>query len=163
MGFGSNVGDGVANFLAMMSELKARGRPVLRHSSLYRSEPWGGAEGGDFTNAVIEMECVGTPHGLLADLLAVERTLGRVRTGVYSPRTCDLDLLLWGDERVESTDLIVPHPRLAERRFVLIPLAELAAGIVHPLLNHRISELLSECPDPLKVWRLTDPRIERSL
>jgi 2-amino-4-hydroxy-6-hydroxymethyldihydropteridine diphosphokinase len=124
---------------------------LRRESALYETEPWGGAEGGDFLNAVWEIERHGSPRDLLHDALDVERMLGRTRGAKPTARTCDLDVLLWGDEQWQQPDLVVPHPRLAERRFVLIPLCELIPDALHPVLKLAMCELLERCSDPLKV------------
>src|SRR5262249_40862114 len=98
---------------------------VAAVSSAYESAPWGPVEQPPYLNAAAALETTLGPHELLGVLLAVEADLGRVRDVRWGPRTCDLDLLLYGDERIQTDDLVVPHPRLAERRFVLDPLLEL--------------------------------------
>ena len=130
-----------------------RGWNLLRTSSLYETAPWGGAEGGDFLNAVWEIERRGSARELLNDALDIERTLGRTRCETPAARTCDLDILLWGEEQLQLPDLIVPHPRLAARRFVLVPLCELVPDGLHPVLNVTLRELLARCPDSLRVRR----------
>jgi 2-amino-4-hydroxy-6-hydroxymethyldihydropteridine diphosphokinase len=152
VGFGSNLGAGAVNFAAAVRELVARGFEILRQSPLYLSEPWGGAEGGNYTNAVLEIRRRGTPHDFLVELLAVETVLGRTREYLYAPRRCDLDLLFWNSATVNEPDLVVPHPRLAERNFVLIPLCDLIPDAVHPVLGRTLAELLAASPDPLAVW-----------
>ncbi len=102
----SNLGSGPANFTAAMSALQDRGYEALRSSLLYASEPWGGAEGGVFTNAVVELRRRGTARELLRDLLAVETALGRTRERPYAPRRCDLDLLFWNGDRIAEPDLL---------------------------------------------------------
>jgi 2-amino-4-hydroxy-6-hydroxymethyldihydropteridine diphosphokinase len=136
--------------------LRDRGWTLRRESSLYETEPWGGAEGGDFLNSVWEVDKRGAARDLLRDVLDVERMLGRTRSEKATARTCDLDVLLWGDEQWQQPDFVVPHPRLAERRFVLIPLCELVPDARHPVLNLTIHELLERCSDPLRV-RLYTP------
>jgi 2-amino-4-hydroxy-6-hydroxymethyldihydropteridine diphosphokinase len=99
---------------------------VAAVSSAYESAPWGPVEQPPFLNAVVRLETALPPSPLLGVLLDVEARLGRVRAVRWGPRTCDLDLLLYGDETVDTPELQVPHPRLADRRFVLDPLLELA-------------------------------------
>jgi 2-amino-4-hydroxy-6-hydroxymethyldihydropteridine diphosphokinase len=121
VGLGSNLGDREALIRQAASLLGAR-----RLSTIIETEPWGYEDQPRFLNAVAELQTRLAAHELLEELLEVERTLGRERTGPrYGPRTVDLDLLLYGDETIEEPGLVVPHPRLAERRFVLEPLAEL--------------------------------------
>ena len=121
VGLGSNLGDREALIRQAASLLGAR-----RLSTIIETEPWGYEDQPRFLNAVAELQTRLAARELLEELLEVERTLGRERTGLrYGPRTVDLDLLLYGDETIEEPGLVVPHPRLAERRFVLEPLAEL--------------------------------------
>jgi 2-amino-4-hydroxy-6-hydroxymethyldihydropteridine diphosphokinase len=119
---GSNLGDREALIRRAAGLIGAR-----RLSTLRETEPWGYADQPMFLNAVAELDTDLTADALLGRLLEVERELGRVRTAErYGPRTIDLDLLLYGDERIDEPGLVVPHPRLQERLFVLEPLAELA-------------------------------------
>jgi len=121
VGLGSNLGDREALIRQAASLLGAR-----RLSTIIETEPWGYEDQPRFLNAVAELQTRLAARELLEELLEVERTLGRERTGPrYGPRTVDLDLLLYGDETIEEPGLVVPHPRLTERRFVLEPLAEL--------------------------------------
>jgi 2-amino-4-hydroxy-6-hydroxymethyldihydropteridine diphosphokinase len=154
VGFGSNVGDGAAHFAAARKELTARGLRVRRPSPLYETEPWGGAPGGDFTNAVLEIERSGEAREFFRALQSVEFALGRSRHERNAPRTCDLDLLLWGSDAMDSPELVVPHPHLAQRRFVLVPLCDLIPDGLHPRFKRTFRELLDACPDPLRVKRV---------
>ncbi len=147
VGFGANLGDRVHIFYDAQALIEQRGYSILRTSSLYDSEPWGGAEGGEFINAVYEIERRNTPEQLLRDLLAVETDLGRRRRRKNEARTCDLDLLLWADEIIDYAELKIPHPRIPERKFVLYPLCELIAQRLHPVLNRSFEELLLACRD----------------
>ncbi|MCX6601753.1 MAG: 2-amino-4-hydroxy-6-hydroxymethyldihydropteridine diphosphokinase [bacterium] len=157
VGFGSNLGDGRELFAAALSELTGRGLRVLRCSALYETQPWGGAPGGDYTNAVLEVERAGEVREFLRVLQSVEVALGRTRREPNAPRTCDLDLLLWGSDTMDSPELVVPHPRLGERRFVLLPLCDLIPDGVHPRFNRTFRELLRVCPDSLRVRRIGAP------
>jgi 2-amino-4-hydroxy-6-hydroxymethyldihydropteridine diphosphokinase len=128
VGLGSNLGDREATIRKAASLLGPH-----RLSPIVETEPWGYADQPRFLNAVAELETGLTPRELLDRLLEIERELGRVREGPrYGPRTIDLDLLLYGDEVVDEPGLTVPHPRLAERLFVLEPLFALDAGIFVP-------------------------------
>ena len=128
VGLGSNLGDREGTIRAAAERLGPH-----RLSPIVETEPWGYADQPRFLNAVAELETDLTPRGLLDRLLAIERELGRVRAGPrYGPRTIDLDLLLYGDETVDEPGLTVPHPRLAERLFVLEPLFGLDPGLFVP-------------------------------
>ena len=128
VGLGANLGDREATIRRAATLLGAS-----RLSPILETEPWGYADQPKFLNAVAEVETDIGPRRLLDRLLEIERELGRVREGPrYGPRTIDLDLLLYGEEVVEEPGLTVPHPRLAERLFVLQPLASLDAGLFVP-------------------------------
>ena len=138
VGLGSNLGDREA----LIREAAAR-IGATRLSPIVETEPWGYADQPRFLNAVAELETELPPRELLGLLLEVERRLGRVRAGQrYGPRTIDLDLLLYGEERLQEPDLEVPHPRLHERLFVLEPLAELDPGLEIPGIG-TVSEALA--------------------
>jgi len=134
VGLGANLGDPVAQIRSALRDLDAiAATRLVRASSLYRSAPWGGVEQPPFVNAVAQVETGLTPHELLDALLAIERRHGRIRDGSrWGPRTLDLDLLVHGSHRVDDDDLVLPHPRLAERAFVLVPLAEIAPDLEVP-------------------------------
>ncbi len=128
VGLGANLGDREATIRRALELVGA-----TRVSTLLETEPWGYADQPRFLNAVAELE-TGEPPGVLLDrLLEIERALGRTREGPrYGPRAIDLDLLLYGDEELAEPGLVVPHPRLQERAFVLEPLAELCPDLVVP-------------------------------
>ena len=131
---GANLGDRERSLRRAIELLSAReGIRVARVSSLRETEPWGPVEQPSFLNAAAELETSLEPRALLDALLAVERSLGRVREGArYGPRTIDLDVLVYGDAVVSEPGLVLPHPRLHERRFALEPLAELDPDLVVP-------------------------------
>jgi 2-amino-4-hydroxy-6-hydroxymethyldihydropteridine diphosphokinase len=152
---GSNVGDRAATLERAVEEMSRAGLRVLRRSSLYATQPVGGPPQAWFLNAVVEAETDWMPLRLLHALQRIERALGRRRTVIRGPRTLDLDVLFYGGSVIHSRELEVPHPRLAQRRFVLAPLAELAPTLSHPLLHKTIAELLAETADSSQVrrWR----------
>ena len=131
------------------------GLDVIRLSSIYETEPIDYEEQPPFLNMVAELEgsTVPKPEQLLARLLRIEYALGRTRDLPKGPRTIDLDLLICKDERLDTEFLTLPHPRLAARRFVLVPLAELVPNLVHPVLGKRVSELLAQTVDRSNVVR----------
>jgi 2-amino-4-hydroxy-6-hydroxymethyldihydropteridine diphosphokinase len=139
VGLGSNLGDR----RALLDSALAALRP-LRVSRVLETEPWGRGDQPAFLNAVAEIETDEAPDALLARLLDVEARHGRVRRERWGPRTLDLDLLLYGDRVVSAPGLEVPHPRLAERRFVLEGLAELCPDVEIPGLGRTVRALLAE-------------------
>ena len=142
VGLGSNLGDRAATLAAALAELAP-----LRVSTVAETAPWGLAGQPPFLNAVAELETDLEPGALLARLLDLERRAGRVRGPErWGPRTLDLDLLLYGDRVVDTGALSVPHPRLAERRFVLEGLAELCPARPVPGLGRTVAQLLEACP-----------------
>jgi 2-amino-4-hydroxy-6-hydroxymethyldihydropteridine diphosphokinase len=145
---GSNLGDRAEALSAAIDRVGRLGRVVAR-SSVYETEPVGHRDQPAFLNAVLALETNLEPLPLLHALLAIERELGRDRSkGVRSgPRTLDLDLLLMGDTIVAGEELMLPHPALAQRRFVLAPLAEIVPQLRHPQSDQTMAELLAELPD----------------
>jgi 2-amino-4-hydroxy-6-hydroxymethyldihydropteridine diphosphokinase len=152
---GSNVGDRAATLQRAVDAMNANGIRVVRRSALYLTEPVEAPPQAWFLNAVVEAETRWMPRQLLKTLAAIERDFGRQRTVPRGPRTLDLDLLLFGTSVIDTPELQIPHPRLAERRFVLVPLAELAPALRHPTLGRSISELLAATPDrsEVRLWR----------
>lgn len=161
LGLGANQGSPRAQLEAALELLARDGRVrVLGLSGWYRTAPVGGPPGQpDFVNAVARLATVLEPHALLARLLAVERALGRDRAAEvrHGPRPVDLDLLLYGNLRLASRELVVPHPRLWQRAFVLVPLAELAPDLVPPGSELCVRELCAAL-DCTGVRPLEEPR-----
>ncbi len=145
---GSNLGNRAEALSSSVGHLRRFGR-VVAQSSLYETDPVGYHEQPAFLNAVVALETQLEPLPLLRGLLAIERELGRDRSlgPVKGPRTLDLDLLLMGDWIVAGEELSLPHPALAQRRFVLTPLAEIAPHLRHPGTHQTIAELLAQLPD----------------
>jgi len=156
IGLGANLGDRMATLREAVRRLTGLGRLIVV-SSLYDTAPVGYLEQPPFLNAVVALETELTPLVLLRELLAIERDLGRTRTFRNAPRTLDLDLLLIDDIMLESAELTLPHPRLHERAFVLVPLAEIAPGAWHARLNIFAADLLRGLTDQGGVHRLAAP------
>ncbi len=148
LGIGSNRGDPVRNCAAAWRYISAiEGITVLKRSSLYRTQPVGVVEQDWFVNGVIEVRTALSPRSLLGFLLDVEDVMGRVRTVRWGPRLIDIDILLYGQVIVDETELVVPHPRLHTRRFVLVPLSEIAPHAVHPVFGLSVRGLVERLDD----------------
>ena len=156
IGIGSNLGDRKANALEAVERVsKLPQTRVVRASSLYESEPLGDAKTW-FVNSVIEIETEFPPEQLLRKLKAIEEAMGRkrVKGKRWGSRIIDLDILLCDQEMVDKRSLKVPHPEMHKRRFVLLPLAELAPQVVHPQLKQTVSALLAHVKDDKRVMLL---------
>lgn len=159
IGIGSNLGDRAGNYREAITRIaEIPDVRIVRQSSIYETDPLGDLK-GTFLNGVIEVESEIVADVLMRKLLAIERVMGRKRVrgakassrGKYRPRVIDLDLLFFNKETVNTRTLVVPHPRLHERKFVLAPMSELAPTLIHPKLNQSISEMLSHLKSPLRV------------
>jgi 2-amino-4-hydroxy-6-hydroxymethyldihydropteridine diphosphokinase len=153
---GSNLGDRAGNLLLGIRGMLDANLEVIRLSQIYETEPVETFAQPAFLNMVAELRgnTLPRPEELMARLLRIEYALGRTREAAMAPRTIDLDLLLLGNETSDTQFLTLPHPRLHQRRFVLVPLNELAPKFIHPKLNKTISELLQELDDhsQVKSW-----------
>lgn len=144
IGLGSNQGDKSANLSAALEKMAEQNIRLLQASSCIETEPWGGVEQDPFLNQVVEVETWLNPEDLMQTLLAIEEDLGRVREVKWGPRVIDLDILYIGKQEIFSPDLIVPHPYVAERAFVLQSLLEIAPHFVDPVQKKSIRKLWSE-------------------
>jgi 2-amino-4-hydroxy-6-hydroxymethyldihydropteridine diphosphokinase len=155
LGLGSNLGDRAGLLAAAIAGLReTKGISVRAVSPLYETDPIGPPPQGPYLNAAVQVATTLAPRELLETLLALETRAGRVRSGVRdSPRTLDLDLLLYGDRVVDEPGLVVPHPRLHERAFVLEPLCDLAPDFVHPTRGETLASLARRVRDPAAVRR----------
>ena len=142
IGLGSNLGDREVN-LNKAIQLISQGLPVLATSSLYQTVPEGYGNQPDFLNSVAHVDTDATAGELLKILGGIEMLMGRERAFTNAPRTIDLDLLFFGEAIINQPDLEVPHPRLHQRAFVLVPMAEIAPDFVHPVLHKSMKELLA--------------------
>ena len=155
VGMGSNLGDRAGYLLLAVRGMLDAGLDVTRLSSVYETAPVDNVDQPPFLNLVAELHgpTLPAPEQTLARLLRIEYALGRTRTKPNAPRTIDLDLLLFKDERASTEFLTLPHPRLHLRRFVLVPLNELVPNLVHPALSKPVHELLEKTPDKSEVVR----------
>ncbi len=133
IGLGSNLGHKQENLAeARLLLEQVPGITIIKASSLYQTLPWGNVEQEDFINQVLEAESEINAFQLLERLQEIEIKLGRLRNGMWGPRTIDLDILLFGEERIREKNLIIPHPHMLERLFVLVPLAEISPELIFP-------------------------------
>jgi 2-amino-4-hydroxy-6-hydroxymethyldihydropteridine diphosphokinase len=146
LGLGSNLGDRDASLRAALEGL-APAYQIERASSIYETAPQLVAEQPMYHNLVCAGYTALAPHDLLRFLKALEARLGRRPTYRYGPREIDLDILLYGDQIISTPDLTIPHPRMVERAFVLVPLAEIAPDLVHPVLQRSIRDLAAQVSD----------------
>lgn len=157
VGLGSNLGDRASNLLLAVRGLMEASFTVCKLSAIYETAPFGvenPQEHAAYLNMVAEIHVTNiSPSQMLARMLRIEYLLGRREKNLNKPRTVDLDLLLYGDHQCQTEFLTVPHPRMHERRFVLIPLAELAPHTVHPVLNKSVQDILQSCTDNSAVKR----------
>jgi 2-amino-4-hydroxy-6-hydroxymethyldihydropteridine diphosphokinase len=154
LGLGSNLGDRAKNLDEVKIRIETSIGKIVAASSVYQAEPWGFKSEDDFLNMAICVETNLNPSGLLGRILMIESQMGRVRSGdQFSSRGIDIDILLYENEIIDLAALKIPHPRMHERKFVLVPLCEIGSEVVHPVMNQTIESLLKSCTDSSKVIR----------
>ena len=152
IGIGTNVGDRKKHIEQAMRLLENPPNvKIIKSSALYVTEPIGYVGQDWFLNCVVEITTTIPPHELLYHCQAIEEQMGRTRTMMWGPRTIDLDILLYNDECIADDALVIPHPNMHKRRFVLVPLVEIAPDIIHPTLNKTVTDLLQNLKDTHKV------------
>ena len=154
LSLGSNVGDRAKNLKAAIAALPDAGVSVRRVSAFYETEPVDYLEQAWFLNCVVEGETELPAFELLRRLRAIESRMGSRKLVAKGPRLIDLDILVYGQETIDTPELQVPHPRMTLRRFVLVPLAEIAPGLRHPAWSGTVERILSETPDKSEVRRV---------
>jgi 2-amino-4-hydroxy-6-hydroxymethyldihydropteridine diphosphokinase len=147
IGLGSNLGDRVEHLRDAVMRLKVAGLPIIKVSQLYVAAPLGYVRDDAFVNAVVHATTTLKPLDLLTLLQTVEAAMGRLPGVQFGPRPIDLDLLFYGSVQMETRKLTIPHPRIAQRAFVLKPLVELEPNLMHPVLYYTVSELLPDADD----------------
>jgi len=154
---GSNLGDRSGNIERATKYISNLIGPILKSSSTYETMAWGIEDQQDFLNQVLKISTSLPPKQLLEQLLQIEEAMGRIRQVKWGARLIDLDILFYNDMIIESENLIIPHPGIPDRRFTLVPLAEIAGVQIHPKIGLPIDSLLSNCTDSLEV-RMLEPK-----
>ena len=157
LSLGTNLGDRLANLQAALAALPPSVN-ILHRSSIYETEPWGVANQPAFLNMVIQGETHLSPTELLSHLKRLEKDLGRLPSIRYGPRLIDIDILFYDELVLDSPELTIPHPHLHERAFVLVPLTDVAPGVLHPVLHETIHDLLTKVDTKgVRRYGKTDP------
>ena len=149
---GSNMGNRKSYIEKSMQEIEQEVGNIICSSKIYESSPWGETNQNHFLNSVIKVESKLSPYVLLEKLQEIENNSGRIRKEKWGERSIDLDILFYNLEIINTKNLKIPHPYIQERRFVLVPLSEIATDYNHPVLQKNISVLLEECTDTEKVY-----------
>jgi 2-amino-4-hydroxy-6-hydroxymethyldihydropteridine diphosphokinase len=148
---GGNLGDRKENLSKAVDLISEHCGTVIKTSSLYETAAWGMTEQPSFLNQVLKIATSRSAKQLIRKILKIEKMMGRVRKEKLGPRIIDIDILFYENEIHDLSFLKIPHPEIQNRRFVLVPLAEINPELQHPVLNKTIAELLEECPDNLEV------------
>jgi 2-amino-4-hydroxy-6-hydroxymethyldihydropteridine diphosphokinase len=151
---GSNMGNSRQQLLYAKKNIQQQIGKIIRQSNLYSTAAWGNTHQPDFLNQVIIVQTKLTALQTMQSILAIEKKMGRIRNKKNDPRIIDIDILFFNKEIINSTNLIVPHPQLQNRNFVLVPLNQLSPNFKHPLLNKTIHQLLRNSPDKLTVNKI---------
>jgi 2-amino-4-hydroxy-6-hydroxymethyldihydropteridine diphosphokinase len=155
---GSNEGDPLKNLQAARTLIASDIGRIVASSSIYKTAAWGNRDQPDFYNQVLRITTEKSPEALLQLVLQAENKMGRERVKKWGPRIIDIDILFFDQVTIHTDALTVPHPAIAQRRFTLVPLAEIAPEFIHPVLHKNISTLLAACADPLAVEPIAESK-----
>ncbi len=153
---GGNLGDRRANLQLACNLIEQTIGSLVALSKIYETAAWGITDQPSFLNQVLHIQTPLSAHDVLNKTLAIESQIGRTRTIKFGPRIIDIDLLFFNNEIIQTDNLIIPHPEIQHRRFVLEPLNQIAAAYIHPILKKTVSQLLADCTDPLEVTVYSD-------
>jgi 2-amino-4-hydroxy-6-hydroxymethyldihydropteridine diphosphokinase len=153
---GANLGNREQNLATAHELINEHCGSIIKTSSLYETAAWGKTDQPAFLNQALEVHTSLNAKQLMRCILKVEKMMGRIRKEKYGPRLIDIDILLFNNEKHNYSFLKLPHPEMQNRRFALLPLAEIAPGIIHPVFNKTITELLNECEDKLEVKKIAE-------
>ncbi len=153
---GGNMGDRMANLAMAIKLIEEQIGNIELKSSIYETAAWGQTNQPDFLNQALLVNTNMQAAELMSKLLSIENLMGRIRTIKLGPRTIDLDIMYFNNEVISTNLITIPHPKLAERKFVLEPLFEIAPNYLHPILNKTNASLLKDCGDSLAVYKKTN-------
>jgi 2-amino-4-hydroxy-6-hydroxymethyldihydropteridine diphosphokinase len=151
---GGNEGNRIKYLQQARNHISGHFGEIIQHSSVYETAAWGKTDQANFLNQVLLISTLLDAPPLMQDILNAEKTMGRLRNEKYSPRIIDIDILFFNEEIINLPELVIPHPEIQNRKFVLVPMNEIAPGLIHPVLRKSINTLLKECIDKLDVKKL---------
>ena len=151
---GSNLGDRQENLDRARQEISRSVGEIITTSSIYKTAAWGNTLQPDFYNQVIEIRSAHNPANLISSTQLIEQKMGRIREEKWGPRIIDIDILFYGDTIISIENLTIPHPEISNRRFTLLPLAEIASHFAHPVFKKSVLQLLEDCKDNLPVEKI---------
>ncbi len=160
LSIGTNLGNKVLNLKKALKEINSRAGNIILTGVIYETEPWGFHSEHVFLNQLIHLQTNHSPVSLLSTILDIEKSMGRARGSngsKYVSRVIDIDILFYGNKVIRKTNLIIPHPLIEERRFILVPLVEIFPDLLHPVNQMTPQQMLDLCPDKSIVKKLPEP------